>query len=215
MNLVLPALIPVISPLFWIVATNGSRLVHIPPVVGVMFVVVPIQISSGPVKEVPGFGLTVIGSEGLETQPVLVSLKVKVAVPADIAVINPLLSIEATEGSELDQTPPDEGRIWEVSPMQIASGPLITIVGSSNTITGAVLLELHPAALVNVNLAKPWLTPVTTPALVTVATDGLSLVQVPPELGNKVVVLPIQIVFGPSMDTLGFGRTVTGEESSE
>lgn len=47
------------------------------------------------------------------------------------------------------------------------------------------------------NVAVPADTPVTTPALDTVATAGALLAQVPPEVGDNVVVLPAQMVFGP------------------
>ena len=62
---------------------------------------------------------------------------------------------------------------------------------------------------VNVNVADPAATPVTTPAEVTVATAGLLLTQVPPVVGDKVVVAPMQIELLPVMLTDGKGLTVT------
>ena len=70
-------------------------LVQIPPAEGVIFVVPPIHISEGPFKLVTGSATTVNGSEGSETQLVLLSVKIKVVEPLAIPVTNPLLSILA------------------------------------------------------------------------------------------------------------------------
>lgn len=79
------------------------------------------------------------------------------------------------------------------------------------TVTGSVGAETQPVfVLVNVNVAVPAETAVTTPALVTVATAGLLLDQVPPVLGDKPVISPIQSVLTPMMLTIGIGSTVTG-----
>ena len=51
--------------------------------------------------------------------------------------------------------------------------------------------------------------PVTTPAEVTVATAGLLLTQVPPVVGDKVVVDPIHIELLPVMLAVGNALTVT------
>jgi hypothetical protein len=53
------------------------------------------------------------------------------------------------------------------------------------------------------NVAVPAATPVTTPPLVTVATDGLLLDQVPPVDGVNVVVVPTHIVEDPEILTVG------------
>ena len=68
---------------------------------------------------------------------------------------------------------------------------------------------------VKVNLAKPAERPVTTPALVTDATDGLSLTQVPPVVGDNWVTSPIQIPVGPVTATVGVGFTVTAAVGSD
>lgn len=57
-------------------------------------------------------------------------------------------------------------------------------------------------------MAVPCPTAVTTPPLVTVATAVLLLAQVPEVEGDKVVVAPIQMLFGPVILTVGFGLTV-------
>ena len=68
----------------------------------------------------------------------------------------------------------------------------------------------HPVALfAKINFTLPCFLPVTTPAFVTVAISGLVLTQVPPEVGERVVVFPKQIVVLPVMTTIGFGLTVT------
>ena len=51
--------------------------------------------------------------------------------------------------------------------------------------------------LVNVSVTEPGATPVTTPALVTVATAVLLLVQVPPVLGVTLAVEPIKTLVAP------------------
>ena len=61
---------------------------------------------------------------------------------------------------------------------------------SEPTATDEVVALQPLAVLVKVNVADPADTPVTTPALVTVATNGLLHVQVPPVVGDKVMVLP-------------------------
>ena len=60
---------------------------------------------------------------------------------------------------------------------------------------------------VKVNVTLPAVTPLTTPALVTVAIEVLLLVQVPPVLGDKFMVLPIHTAAGAV--TTGNALTVT------
>ena len=84
-------------------------------------------------------------------------------------------------------------------------------LGAALTETEAVASDEHNVVeLIKVNVAEPVLTPVTIPPLVTVATKGLELVQVPPDDGDNVVVEPIQILEGPMMLTTGFALMVTG-----
>jgi hypothetical protein len=54
----------------------------------------------------------------------------------------------------------------------------------------------------------PAETAVTTPLSLTVATDGLLLVQVPPVVGDNVVVKPSQMVLAPVIETTGGVVTV-------
>ena len=81
--------------------------------------------------------------------------------------------------------------------------------GNAFTVTLPVVLEQPVEVWVKVNAAVPALTPVTTPALVTVATAGLLLVQVPPVFGVRVVVPPTQMEVGPVKPTTGRAFTVT------
>ena len=62
---------------------------------------------------------------------------------------------------------------------------------------------------VNLKVAVPFITPVTTPASVTVAMASELLAQVPPVVGVKLVVEPMQITFVPVIFTLGLAFTVT------
>ena len=55
------------------------------------------------------------------------------------------------------------------------------------TVTADVVAEQFVVELVKVKVVVPAATPFTTPALVTVATAGLLLIHVPPEVGDKVV----------------------------
>lgn len=57
--------------------------------------------------------------------------------------------------------------------------------------------------------------PVTTPELLTLATPELLLDHVPPEVGNKVDVVPMQIDNGPETLTDGLPKTVSGVEAFE
>jgi hypothetical protein len=77
-------------------------------------------------------------------------------------------------------------------------------------VTAGVGLEGHPVAvLVNLNVTLPADTPVTTPAFVTVAIAVLLLVHVPPVVGDKVVVVPTQILELPVIEAVGFALMVT------
>ena len=80
----------------------------------------------------------------------------------------------------------------------------------ASTVTAEVVLEQPFEELVNVNVTLPVVEPaVTTPAFVTDAIEGLLLTQVPPVVGDKVVVEPAQIVELPVILTVGNGFTVT------
>ena len=79
--------------------------------------------------------------------------------------------------------------------------------GRAFTVTGDVVLLQPVVLLVNVKVTVPATRPDTTPPLVTVATVGLELAQVPPVVGDSVMVLPAHTA--DPADTLGTGYTVT------
>jgi hypothetical protein len=216
-NVTVPPLTPVTIPPLVTVATIVLLLAHVPPVVGFSVVVDPSQIVLPPVILTVGFALTVNGDVANELHPVLVSVYVKVAVPAATAVINPALVIVATPVLLLTQVPNVVGLIVVVPPIQSEVLELVIfVVGRAFTVTVLVASDGQSVVLfVNVNVAVPPLTPVTTPPLVTVAIELLLLTHVPPEVGLKVVVDPSHIVLAPVILTLGFEFTVNGDVLNE
>jgi hypothetical protein len=66
----------------------------------------------------------------------------------------------------------------------------VLIVGFALIVTADVVLLQVVVVLVNVNVTDPAATPVTTPAFVTVANEGLLLTQVPPLVGLNVIIEP-------------------------
>jgi hypothetical protein len=212
----LPAVTPVTTPALVTVATAGLLLAQVPPVLGESVVVAPIQILSAPIMLTTGVLLTVTGAVGRETQPVEVLVKVKVAEPAVTAVTTPSLVTVATAGLLLVQVPPVVGDKPVVSPIQRLLDPVMETVGNALTVTGAVAADSQPVAVsVKMNVTEPAETPVTTPAFVTVATPVLLLAQVPPMVGDKVVMAPTQIAVEPVMLTTGKASTVTAEVGTE
>ena len=86
----------------------------------------------------------------------------------------------------LVHVPPLLGETLAVEPAHTYVAPPRT--GEALTVTAEVVEE-HPLTLVvNVNVAEPAATPVTTPEFVTVATLVLLEVHVPPVVGDNVVV---------------------------
>jgi uncharacterized protein (DUF362 family) len=140
-----------------------------------------------------------------------------VAVPAATAVINPEFVIVATAVLLLTHVPSVVGLTVVVPPMQSdVLDPVIFVVGRALTVTVFVASDGHSVVLlVNVNVAVPPFTPVTTPPLVTVAIAVLLLTHVPPVVGLKVVVDPSHIVLAPVMLTVGFALTVNGDVARE
>ena len=119
------------------------------------------------------------------------------------------------EGLLLVHVPPDVGDKVDVDPSQMEVGPVIETVGGVVTDRFSVgSLEQLLAVLVKVKLAVPVLTPVTIPALVTVAMAILELPQVPPVEGVSWVIESLQITVDPIKSTPGLGETVTSMLSS-
>jgi hypothetical protein len=210
-----PAETAVTTPAFVTVATAGLLLTQVPPVPGESVVVAPTQMLLEPVMLTTGLAFTVIVEVGRDVQPVPLLVKVKVTAPAATPVTTPALVTVAMEGSLLAQVPPVVGDRVVVVPGQILLEPVTLTVGNATMVTVEVVAEQFGAVLlVNVKVAVPAETPVTTPASVTVATAGLLLDQVPPVFGDKVVVVPTQIVLKPVMLTTGGAVMVTAAVGS-
>ena len=94
-----------------------------------------------------------------------------------------------------------------VDPAQTESVPVI--IGSALTVTDEVVLLQPVEVWVKVKVTLPVATPVANPALVTVAFVASLLVQVPPVVGDSVIVLPTQ-TDDPALTT-GKELTVTDE----
>ena len=83
------------------------------------------------------------------------------------------------------------------------------------TVTDEVV-ELQPVDVsVKVNVAVPAATPVTKPAFVTVAIALSLLIQVPPVVGDKVIVLPMVTDAGAETTGKAFTVAVTAVLSAE
>jgi hypothetical protein len=100
-----------------------------------------------------------------------------------------------------------------VVPPQIVGFNPKVMVGTAFIVTAAVVLLQLVVLLVNVNVADPPAKPATDPPLVTEAMEGLLLPQVPPEVGDSVVVFPAQMVVDPVMETTGKLFTVINPET--
>ena len=79
----------------------------------------------------------------------------------------------------------------------------------------AVVLVQPLVARVNVKEAVPAVIPVTTPEFVTVAIEELLLVQVPPVVGDNVVMEPGHMIFAPVKFTGGLALTLTVRTATE
>jgi hypothetical protein len=201
---------PVTKPLFVTVAIALLLLVHVPPVLGVNVVVLPIQIFLEPDTVTTGLAMTAIDPLASDGQAVLVCVNVNVALPAAAPVTTPAFDTVATDALLLAHVPPVVGLNVLVLPIHIDVAPVMLIVGLAFTVKGAVAAELQPVLVnVYVNVTVPALIAVINPAFVIVATDVLLLVHVPPVLGLIVVVPPMhKLVFAPVIFVVGFGLIV-------
>jgi hypothetical protein len=189
------------------VATEGFTAVHEPPVTGATakVVVEPTHMAFDPVILTTGLFLIVTGFVGAELHPVAVSVNTKVAEPTAIPVTKPELLTVAINGLLDAHVPPVVGDNCVVKPAQISLDPVIDTVGP--TLTVMVIVFVQPVLVsVNVITEVPFETPVTVKPL-TVATPVVPLDHVPPVVGDKVVVAPIQMV-GEAAMTVGLGLTV-------
>src|SRR5258707_8114764 len=112
-------------------------------------------------------------------QVVVVLVNVKVTLPAATPVTTPALVTVATEGLLLTHVPPLVGLNVIADPTHKLEDSTLP-VGSALIVTADVVLLQEVVVLVNVNVTLPAATPVTTPAFVTVASEGLLLTHVPP-----------------------------------
>ena len=200
-NVTLPGAMPVMTPALVTDAMVLSLLVHVPPVVGDNDIVAPTQMEAGAITT--GNPLT-ITAVVVVLQLVVPSVKANVTLPGATPVITPALFTVAIELLLLVQTPPLLGDNDALAPTQIEAGAVTT--GTAYTVTAVVVLLQLVAPSVKVNVTLPGLTPVMTPALVTVAIPLSLLVQAPPIVGDKDAVLPTQRDAGA--DTVGRGFTV-------
>lgn len=208
MNVAVPAAIPVTTPLLDIDAIALLLLVQVPPDAGASVVVAPTHMALLPVIVAIGLSLTVTGVVGLETQPFILSVNVNVALPAIKPVTIPVLVTEAIDGLLLVHVPPTLGESVVALPAHIALLPEMRPVGLLFIAIDDDGFEAQPSKLVKIKLALPAKIPVTNPLLDTLATFALLLVQVPPVLGDNVVVLPTQMELLPVIDTIGIAFTV-------
>ena len=131
------------------------------------------------------------------------------AVPKPTPVTSPELDIVATVTFELDHRPPEVGITVVVSPIHISEGPVKNAGILSRTVIFSVAKDVQPVdVLVKTKLTVPRLIPVTSPALDTEPTDVFVDDQMPPELGDNVVVPKIQISSLPVIDTMGSSSSV-------
>lgn len=114
----------------------------------------------------------------------------------------------------LTQVPPVEGVMFILVPIQTVLDPERVAKGLALTVTVGDGKLVHPVdELVKTNEVLPTPTPVTRPLEATLATRGSLLIQLPPEVGVKVVVVEGQIAVVP--DTLTIGRATTVIEEVE
>lgn len=94
----------------------------------------------------------------------------------------------AMAGCKLTQVPPEFGVKEVLPPAHIGDGPLSVVTGRASTVTAFEITDSHPVEdCVYLKLAWPTPIPVTRPLLETVATEGVSDVQVPPTVGLNCV----------------------------
>lgn len=137
---------------------------------------------------------TVSESLGSESQPLLNLVNINDTLPGPTGVINPALVMVAIAVLLDNHVPPVVGVMFTAIPTQVLLSNN-TVVGFGSTVNCAVSGDTQPVVVsVNTNSTVPAATPVTTPALVTVATKASVLAQVPPDEGESVTWSLIQIL---------------------
>jgi hypothetical protein len=115
---------------------------------------------------------------------VAVDVNVNVTLPAATPVTRPAFVTVAFVISLLVHVPPVVGDKVMLLPTQTEGSADTT--GRALIVTAEVVLLQPVAVSVNVNVTEPGAIPVMRPALDTVALVGSLLVQVPPDVGDKV-----------------------------
>src|SRR5258707_1039088 len=142
-------------------------------------------------------------------QVVVVLVNVNVTLPAATPVTTPALVTVASEALLLTQVPPLTGLNVIADPIHKLEDGALT-VGNALIVTADVVLLQVVVVLVKVKVTLPAATPVTTPALVTVANEGLLLTHVPPVVGLNVIVDPAHKLEEDAL-TVGFALIVTAD----
>jgi hypothetical protein len=202
-----PVATPLTSPAVSIIATPGLLLLHVPPGVASVNVMVPNTQTLLPVLgPAIGNGEEITDIVTVTEQPVdgvYTTGTVPDETPVTIPVTEPTV---AMEGLPLAHVPPViDGVKVDADPTHTVVVPLIT--GKGFTVTVAVFL--HPVRAVYDMVTVPPLTPVTMPLLLPiVAIAGLPLLHMPP-LGDaaNVVFDPWHTIIAPAIT--GLGLTVT------
>jgi hypothetical protein len=196
-----PAVTPVTTPEVLIDAFV-LLLLHVPPVVVLVSVVVlPSQTVSVPVI-VPGSALMVTVAAVIQPVPKAYVIAV---VPEAMPATTPAASIDALAGILLVQVPPAVVLASEVvRPWHTVSVP---VIAAGNALTVAVAVVIQPEGNVYVMSVVAVAMPVTTPEASMVATEVTALDHVPPEAAVlSVVILPSHT---DNVPVIGAGRAFT------
>lgn len=129
--------------------------------------------------------------------------------------INPPFVMVATEGALLTHVPVESDDTEVVLSMHIGEDPVMFTIGLADTLP-CNADDTHPLDVcVKVKVTGPADTPVTRPALFTLAISVSLDAHVPPVVGESVVVNPAHMTDGPVNETVGGVLTVTGAVLSE
>jgi len=214
-NFTEPPSTPMTLPSMETVAISTFPEFQVPPDDGSNWVESPVQINEAPAILTTGVSCTTTTSLVSELQPVPESRNIKLTLPSEIPVTRPVLSTVATDGLVLDQVPPLLGISWVSVPIQIEVSPSINTISFPLTVMLSVGSEWQwVRASTKTNETLPALTPVTTPALVTVARALLELIQLPPVIGNKELCSPMQIESTPLIPAMGASFTENTKDVS-
>jgi len=196
----IPAVPPVTTPAPLIVATEVGVLLHTPPVVASLSViVVPLHNDVAPMMPAaPAFTVTV----AVTVQP-LPSEYVITEVPGALPVTVPVVLMVAVTVLPLVQVPPPAVLPSVVVPP--AHKCNIPLIAEGARFTVIMVVAVQPATVVYVIVAVPSSAPLTTPAGFTGAVVPALLLQVPPPVPSaSAVVAPRQMPVLPVIADTGF-----------